>query len=201
MNATTSSTTSKTDERCMIALVGRPNSGKSSLYNRLTGGNARVGNYPGVTVDVLEAKVELPSGTRAIVADLPGLYSVEATVDVDTDEGVARRFIDRLRASGEASPRGFVVVQVIDPTRLALGLRLTRELMKAKLPLIVALTHKDVLDAEGRDVDVARLADAIAAPVVLVSARDASARATLLAAIDDRLRAGEHDAPRSSFDP
>ena len=73
-----------------IALVGRPNSGKSSLYNRITGGNARVGNYPGITIDVLEAEVELPSGARAVIADLPGLYSVEATVARDTDEGVAR---------------------------------------------------------------------------------------------------------------
>src|SRR5262245_47723135 len=108
---------------CTIVLVGRPNSGKSSLYNRVTGGNARVGNYPGITVDVLECAVALPSGTQAVIADLPGLYSVEAIVERDSDEGIARRFLDRLRAE-ESS---FVVVQVIDPTRLALGLRLTRE--------------------------------------------------------------------------
>ncbi len=186
--------------RTTIALVGRPNSGKSSLYNRITGGNARVGNYPGITIDVLEAEIELPSGDRAIVADLPGLYSVEATVASDTDEGVAKSFIDRLRAG--ATGERFVVVQVIDPTRLALGLRLTRELAKAKLPLLVVLTHKDVLTAEGRAVDTDQLSDALGVPVLLVSARDADAKPAVLAALDDHLRAGQDAASaRSTFDP
>ena len=170
----------------IVALLGRPNSGKSSLYNRLTGGNARVGNYPGITVDVLEAEVTLPSGARASIADLPGLYSVEATVAKDTDEGVARGFIDRLRAekgvydAAGSGSRELIVVQVVDPTRLALGLRLTRELAAQKLPLVVALTHRDVLVAEGREIDVARLAEAIGAPVILVSAREARGEGSAL---------------------
>ncbi|MCW5831251.1 MAG: ferrous iron transporter B [Labilithrix sp.] len=191
-------------DACTIALVGRPNSGKSSLYNRMTGGNARVGNYPGITVDVLEGAVELPSGARAVVADLPGLYSVEATVARDTDEGVARSFLDRLRESsseGDAAPGRFLVVQVIDPTRLALGLRLTRELAAAKLPLLVALTHADVLTSEGREIDVARLESEIGAPVVLLCARDPDAKGALLAAVDDRLRDRDPPEPRASFDP
>jgi ferrous iron transport protein B len=179
-----------------VALVGRPNSGKSSLYNRLTGGNARVGNYPGITVDVLEAITALPSGKNVTIADLPGLYSVEATIAADTDEGVAKTFLDRLRTE----KKGLLVVQVIDPTRLALGLRLSRELLLAKLPLIVVLTHADVLQAEGRGVDVERLRDAIGAPVVLVSARDSTAKQTVLAAIDDEIR-NPHEAEGRSFDP
>ncbi|MBX3215290.1 MAG: ferrous iron transporter B [Labilithrix sp.] len=189
---------------CMVALVGRPNSGKSSLYNQMTGGNAHVGNYPGITVEVLEGAVELPSGTGAVVADLPGLYSVEATVARDTDEGVARDFLDRLRESTTergAEPGGFIVVQVIDPTRLALGLRLTRELAAAKLPLLVALTHEDILASEGREVDVARLESEIGAPVVLVCARRADSKDALLAAIDDRLRDRDPPELRASFDP
>ena len=166
-----------------VALVGRPNSGKSSLYNRLTGGNARVGNYPGITVDVLEGEVTLPSGAKAIIADLPGLYSIEATVSADTDEGVARGFLDAF-----GKDERVVVVQVIDPTRLALGLRLTAELVRRKIPMVVALTHADVMRAEGRTVDVARLSEAVGVPVVLLSARDAAAPSALFAAIDDRLR-------------
>jgi ferrous iron transport protein B len=185
---------------CTVALVGRPNSGKSSLYNRITGGNARVGNYPGITVDVLESKVELPSGAEATIADLPGLYSIEAVVERDTDEAVARTFIDRLR--GDGSDRStFVVAQVVDPTRLALGLRLTRELASAKLPLIVVVTQRDVLAAEGRDLDVARLSEAVGAPVVFVSAREATAAPTLLAAIDDRLRERKPLDGAATFDP
>ncbi|MBX3202925.1 MAG: ferrous iron transporter B [Labilithrix sp.] len=191
-------------DACTIALVGRPNSGKSSLYNQLTGGNAHVGNYPGITVDVLEGAVDLPSGTRAVVADLPGLYSVEATVARDTDEGVARGFLDRLRegtAERGGEPGRFIVVQVIDPTRLALGLRLTRELAAAKLPLLVALTHEDILASEGREVDVARRESEIGAPVVLVCARRADSKDALLAAIDDRLRDRDPPELRASFDP
>ena len=169
-----------------IALAGRPNSGKSSLYNALTGGDAHVGNYPGITVDILEGDVELPSGASAVVADLPGFYSVEATVDATTDEGIARTFLDTLKKSG----RALVVVQVLDPTRLALGLRLTAELLRAKLPLVVVLTHQDVLAREGHTVDVAALSDAIGAPVVLVDARQRATKAIVLAAVEDHRREG-----------
>lgn len=184
-----------------IALVGRPNSGKSSLYNQLTGGHARVGNYPGITVDVLEADVNLPSGALVKVADLPGLYSVETNVAKDTDEGVARAFLDNLRQIPDDARSSYVVVQVLDPTRLALGLRLTKELAAQKIRLIVALTHRDVLASEGREIDLVKLEAALGAKVVLVSARDPSCKGAVFAAVDDRLR--DHDAspPNASFDP
>ncbi len=185
------------ETRCTIALVGRPNSGKSSLYNRMTGGSARVGNYPGITVDVLEAELDLPSGMHAKVADLPGLYSVETSVEDDSDEGVARRFLGDLEASGKPA----IVVQVVDPTRLGLGLRLTRELARKKLPFVVVLTHADVLLAEGRAVDTARLSDVLGVPVVLLNARDVGAREMVLASIDDRLRDHDPPTPYASFDP
>lgn len=192
------STTPSPVTGALVVLVGRPNSGKSSLYNLLTGGNAHVGNYPGITVDILEGEVDLPSGARATVADLPGLYSVEAAVDQATDEGVARTFLESLRTRKHA----VTLLQVIDPTRLALGLRLTRELLRADLPLVVALTHEDVLAAEGRAVDVDRLAGEIGAPVVLLSTREKRGRASVLGALDDRLRAGaDADRGRGSFDP
>lgn len=184
-----------------VALVGRPNSGKSSLYNQLTGGNARVGNYPGITVDVLEADVNLPSGALVRVADLPGLYSVEATVAKDTDESVARAFIDDLRQIPADARSSYLVVQVLDPTRLALGLRLTRELAAQKLRLLVVLTHRDVLDAEGRELDLDKLEAALGTKVVLVSSREAACKAALFAAIDDRLRDHDGTPPRADFDP
>lgn len=180
-----------------IALAGRPNSGKSSLYNALTGGDAHVGNYPGITVDILEGNVALPSGAKALVADLPGFYSVEATVDKTTDEGVARAFLDVIRKDGRAA----IVIQVIDPTRLALGLRLTQELLRARHPLVVVLTHKDVLSNEGRRVDVTALSEAIGAPVVLVDARDRGAKTAILAAAEDRHREGDDAQGAGTFDP
>ncbi len=181
----------------VIALAGRPNSGKSSLYNALTGGDAHVGNYPGITVDILEGSVTLPSGAAAVVADLPGFYSVEATVDKATDEGVARAFLDALKGG----QRPHVIVQVLDPTRLALGLRLTRELLRARLPLVVVLTHRDVLQAEGHTLDVAALSEAIGAPVVLVNAREGATKAAVLAAVEDRQREGDEAQGAGTFDP
>lgn len=180
-----------------VALVGRPNSGKSSLYNTLTGGSARVGNFPGITVDILEAELDLPSGTHARFADLPGFYSIAAAVDPRSDEGIARTFLDRLRS--ERDPH--VVVQVLDPTRLALGLRLTRELVASGSPLVLALTHKDVLAAEGHAVDVDRLRDSLGVPVVMVDAREHGARAAVLAAVDELARQGDNEAPSRHFDP
>jgi ferrous iron transport protein B len=181
----------------VVALAGRPNSGKSSLYNALTGGDAHVGNYPGITVDILEGDVTLPSGGDAVVADLPGFYSVEATVDAATDEGVARAFLDRLRESD----RKHLVVQVADATRLALALRLTRELLRMKLPLVVALTHEDVITNEGHKIDVPALSEALGTPVVLVCARNAGAKQAVLAAVEERVRGGKDEPGDSAFDP
>ncbi len=187
--------TPRTD--AVIALVGRPNSGKSSVYNALTGGHAHVGNYPGVTVDILESDVTLPSGSRATIADLPGLYSIEATFDPATDEGVARMFLDQI----EEREAPLVLVQVIDPTRLALGLKLTTELVRRNVPLLIVLTHADVMRAEGHEVDTATLSDALGAPVVLVDARGPSTRDAILAAIDDCLREGLARDVATTFKP
>ncbi|MCL2779383.1 MAG: ferrous iron transporter B [Polyangiaceae bacterium] len=166
-----------------IALVGRPNSGKSSLYNALTGENARVGNYPGITVDILEGEVVLPSGARATLVDLPGLYSTQISSASGADEGVAQAFLDSAKTKGER----LIIAQVVDATRLALGLRLTRELVALNLPLVVILTHGDVLADEWRNADSAdctqiekalgakfdlrALADAVGGPAVLVDSR------------------------------
>ena len=68
----------------VVALVGRPNSGKSSLFNALTGAHAKVGNFPGVTVEVLEADVTTPDGETLRCVDLPGVYTVEGEVDPET---------------------------------------------------------------------------------------------------------------------
>ncbi len=162
----------------IIALIGRPNVGKTSLYNRLTGSEAHVGNYPGVTVDLLEADVQLPGGPRATVTDLPGVYSVDLSADPDTDEGIARTFI----ASALHNGRPLVLLQVIDANQLALSLRLTRELSARPAPLLLVLTQFDVLRGEGRDLDVALLERELDAPVLAVSSRDPKTRDRVLRA-------------------
>jgi ferrous iron transport protein B len=185
-------------ERPLVALLGRPNSGKSSLFNRLTGGSAHVGNFPGITVDILTADVRLAGGTVATIADLPGLYSIESVVDPATDEGVARRFLDRTGESGRAR----LIVQVLDATQLALGLRLTRELVRRGLAPLIVATQRDVLEGEGRAIDLGALERAVGLPVMLVSARDPGARGAMLDAIAARIGAGAASAPgATTWDP
>lgn len=177
----------------LVAMIGRPNCGKSSLFNAVTGARAHVGNFPGVTVDVLEADVALPSGVRARIADLPGVYSVEATVDPSTDEGIARAFLDDERVR--------VVVLILDPLQLRLGLNLARELAARKLPMVVCISQRDVAESQGLRVDVTALRRALGCPVVLVSARDASARGAVLGAIDEALRDGRRADSLSDWTP
>lgn len=175
-----------------IALVGRPNSGKSSLYNTLTEGHAHVGNFPGITVDVIEAEATLPGGQKALVFDLPGTYTVRASVDPETDEGVARTFVE-----GRLERPGFAVAQVIDGTQLGLGLRLTREIAEAGWPLYVLVTQSDVLASDGKRVDEKRLEDELGVPVALVSAREKPSKDKILSLFATR----EPRPCRADFDP
>jgi ferrous iron transport protein B len=186
----------KQNECPLVVLVGRPNSGKSSLFNALTGGDAHIGNFPGVTVDILEADVKLPSGAGLAIADLPGLYSLDAVVDAGTDEAVARAFIDGAIAAG----RRTIVAQVADATRLTLGLKLTRELLARDVELVVLVTQRDVLEAEGRTLDLDQLRETLGTRTLLVSARDRASRSVILDALDEQLREGTKPESRGDFD-
>lgn len=167
-----------------IVLVGRPNCGKSSLFNLLTGRGAKVANFPGITVDVLAGQIK----ERGIhVVDLPGLYSVDMAPDPDSDEGQAHRFLE-----GEKDAR---IVQVADATHLALALRLFRELASTRSARLV-VTQRDALEAEGRTLDAKALSEAIGAPVLLVSARDKRDRERLIAFLE-----ADDASTQKEFDP
>ena len=149
-----------------ILLVGAPNSGKSALFNQLTGLSHKVANYPGITVDV--GTGALRADARLTVWDFPGTYSLTA---VSGEEQVA---IDTLRTALKSEEQA-VVAMVCDATRLEKSatycLQVARECAQAHKPFLVLLNMMDVIESDGLDMDVQGLSKALGVPVFPVSAR------------------------------
>ena len=145
-----------------IALIGNPNSGKTTLFNDLTGTRQRVGNWPGVTVERKTGRFR--HGDSAVeVVDLPGTYSLE-TIGEAIDEQIARNFIIEQASDID------VLVNVVDASSLARGLYLTLELLETGLPVVVALNMMDVADAHGLHIDAFNLSQTLGCPVVPIVA-------------------------------
>jgi len=149
-----------------ILLVGAPNSGKSALFNQLTGLSHKVANYPGITVDV--GTGALRADSRLTVWDFPGTYSLTA---VSGEEQVA---IDTLRTALKSDEQA-VVAMVCDATRLEKSttycLQVARECAQAQKPFLVLLNMMDVIESDGLDMDVEGLSKALGVHVLPVSAR------------------------------
>ena len=173
-----------------VALVGAPNCGKTALFNRLTGSRQKVANYPGVTVERKEgAFIGARSRVLYRVLDLPGTYSLMPTT---LDEAITRDAVTG-RLCGETPPE--LIICVLDTTNLRLSLRLTLELRRLQLPLIVALNMSDLAQRRGFKLDRAALARELGCPVVDTVAVQSGGEAALLAALE---QAG-FDAPREPF--
>ena len=129
-----------------LALIGVPNSGKTALFNRLTGSRQKVANYAGVTVERKEGAFVGPSRGLYRVLDLPGTYSLTPTT---LDEAITR---DLLLGRLRRARAGFIVC-VVDATNLRLNLRLALELRALDSPMIVALNMSDLARSRGFDVD------------------------------------------------
>ncbi len=143
-----------------IALVGNPNSGKTAMFNALTGARQKVANYAGVTVERKEGHLTAPSGRSVSVLDLPGTYSLRAR---SPDEAITRDAVLG-HLAGEAAPD--VVVCIADATNLRLVLRLALELKAVGRPCVLALNMIDIAQRLGLDIDQARLGAELAMPVV-----------------------------------
>lgn len=154
-----------------VAVVGNPNSGKTSLFNCLTGANQKVGNYPGVTVERVTAQIQL--GDEAVeFIDVPGLYSLHPQ---SADEQVALDSI--LGTNGETRPD--LLLCVLNAAGLERNLFLFSQLADTGTPIVVALTMSDVLRGRGEDIKLERLADNLGVDVVPVQANKGKGLALL----------------------
>ncbi len=164
-----------------VALVGTPNSGKTSLFNALTGSRQKVANYPGVTVERKEGAFVTPQGRQVSVVDLPGTYSLRGR---SPDEEITRDFVLG-RATGEILPD--LVLCVADSTNLRLTIRLLLELKSTGRPLALVLNMFDIAKRRGVTVDVPKLSEALGVPVVTSIAVRKGGTADLLQLTDELL--------------
>ncbi|MGD2133683.1 MAG: ferrous iron transport protein B [Maricaulaceae bacterium] len=164
-----------------LALVGAPNSGKSTLFNGLTGGRAKVANYPGVTVETRVGRFTTPGGASVELLDLPGVYGLAART---ADERVA---LDAMagRLSGETPPDALIVV--VDAAHLRTHLHTVLQIKALGRPMIVALNMIDLAERDGLKLDVAALEAKLGVPVVPSRATRRLGRAELLARIEKEL--------------
>jgi len=146
-----------------VLFLGNPNTGKTTLFNRLAGTNLRVGNYPGVTVETSSSRVDLAGRGTAEIVDLPGTYSICGR---SAEERIA---IDALLGIGTPNPDAVVLVG--DATQLRRSLYLALQVAELGVPMVLALNMADEVDALGADLDVAGLGKRLGLPVVAVSAR------------------------------
>lgn len=147
-----------------IALVGNPNSGKSSLFNVLTGLNQKVGNFPGVTVDKKVGECRLSESTTAKIIDLPGTYSLYPRRE---DEWVSYKVL--LQQDLEVQPD--IVVLVADASNLKRNLLFVSQIIDLKLPMVIALTMLDIARQKDITIDVAELERELGVPVIAINPR------------------------------
>ncbi len=159
----------------LIAVVGNPNAGKTTLFNSLTGSKQKVGNYAGVTVERISATLTI-DGTELECVDIPGLYSMEAQ---SMDEQVA---IDAIHGS-KVDRRPDLLVCVINAASLERNLFLFSQLAEAEMPVVVALTMTDVLRKDGYDYDLSKLSNLLGVEVIPVVGHKGTGLATLREAI------------------
>jgi len=161
-----------------VALAGNPNSGKTTIFNLLTGARQHVGNYPGVTVEKKEGLCKYESYKMTLV-DLPGTYSLTA---FSVEELVARNFIIREQPD--------VVVDIVDASNIERNLYLATQLIEMNVPLVLAFNMSDVAQQKGLLFDIEQLSKLLEAPIVPMIGNKGKGKKELLNAIVDTARQG-----------
>lgn len=146
------------NELLTFALVGNQNSGKTTLFNALTGSRQHVGNFPGVTVDRKDGMIKGHPNT--MITDLPGIYSMSP---YSSEELVSRNFVL------DEKPKG--IINIVDATNIERNLYLTMQLLEMNIPMVVALNMMDVVYSNGTTIDVNKLEEILGVPVVPISAQ------------------------------
>ena len=159
-----------------VALVGNPNTGKSTLFNILTGLNQKIGNFPGVTVDKKTGYCTLPDGRNAEIIDLPGTYSLYPK---SQDESI----VFSILADRSNALKPDLVVVILDASNLKRNLLLYTQVADLKIPVVIALNMIDVANKSGIKIDVDLFAKRLGVPVVPISARKIEGIDKLKAAI------------------
>ncbi|MEB3323113.1 MAG: ferrous iron transporter B, partial [Synechococcaceae cyanobacterium] len=166
-----------------VALLGMPNTGKSTVYNRLTGGNAHIANWPGLTVDLLRGAMPPDRHGRPYeLVDLPGIHDLSGSSE---DEAIVQRYLRQ-------SPPDLVLV-VLNATHLASQLRLLLQVRQLGLPTVAALNMSDEARRYGIEIDAEGLADTLGVPVVMISARRNQGIPALIDALHRQGEPGRHD--------
>ncbi|MBN2429052.1 MAG: ferrous iron transporter B, partial [Deltaproteobacteria bacterium] len=172
----------------VIALAGNPNSGKTTIFNALTGARQRVGNWPGVTVERKEGKTDI-NGRQVTVVDLPGIYSLTAN---SIDERVARDFITH--------DKPFLIAVVLDASNLERNLYLSLQLMELKTaPVVLIFNMMDEVEEKGMQIDVEELSRTIGVPIIPTAAKKLQGMAQLKKVIAEQIDKKELAPPEISF--
>lgn len=174
----------RTATRKQIVLAGNPNSGKTALFNALTGLRYKVANYPGVTVEKKEGPLLLPTLGEATAVDLPGAYSLDSH---SLDEQIATKIL-LSESALDATPD--IIVAVVDSTNIERNLFFTSQLIDLGVPLVVALSMRDLADAQGITVRAELLSRELGVPVVAVSSHLKTGIQTLLTTVEHVLQNG-----------
>lgn len=166
-----------------IALIGNQNSGKTSLFNALTGMNQKIGNWPGVTIEKKEGTIK---GTKHKLIDLPGIYSLSP---YSIEENISKDFIFKENPD--------IIVNVVDSTNLERNLYLTTQVLETSCKVIIALNMSDLLEEKGIQIDEQKLSKYLKTPVYKVSALTKEGIDDLITEINQKIKPKQ---PQSIFD-